>query len=659
MGLGIMKAVIFSNIFFVTVILLFSSCQTFKLSSHKNHAKKATADSRAKFVKIKKVAHKRNAEKTIEQLDVFISNNKHNELIMAAYLLKARLLNKQRKHKQACQVYYKASQLPYFYKDEHKAHFAAANCYLKNNKIENALLILENTIHSPQESVNIKKRSIQKQWNLIKNKKSFIVWKIKSLSHLVEFYPKHRNKKTWESRAKNIIASLNKKQLIKLHARVKGHKAFEGLIFYNLGLHYWKSNNAKKSRHYFIQALSSSLNPEIKSKAKDYLSIVESNLQVRPQFIGVVLPLSGSKKTLGQKILRGLNIGFDLEHGSPWQIIVMDSKGQADVAKSVTEQLLKKHHVITIIGGVTYGTAQAISEVASSFGVPAVLFSPQSGLTANKEFVFQNALTGKNLMDHLSMSIRTRKIDIKKVAILAPNDSYGREYSKIFKKSFQEQGGAVTNIQTYKTGEINFKTQIKKLVGLYNLDERKQEYEQLKKEYLKKHPNVSKRSKKLEPYKLLKPIVEFDALFIPDSFSTLTKIEAYLKYYGIRDIYLLGTNLWSPTKIKKWSKYRPLVFVNTPTITNDIIRSSNFYDKYRAIFSRSPGLIERQSFNTARAVKTALEKNIRNSLELRTELRNLKKIKGAYFEFDISEDQRFLYPLETFMTHKNSVISVK
>ncbi len=69
-----------------------------------------------------------------------------------------------------------------------------------------------------------------------------------------------------------------------------------------------------------------------------------------------------------------------------------------------------------------------------------------------------------------------------------------------------------------------------------------------------KHQNSKASSFKkriVEEEKLLKPKIDFDALFIPDSLTALKKREDHLKYYRIKKIHLLGTNLWSKKQISK------------------------------------------------------------------------------------------------------------
>ncbi len=640
-------------------LFFYISCSNLEYYKEKASPKTVSKETRNTFASLKTKIKNQNRQKSLKDLELFISKNQNNELTLAAYLLKARILSKQQQHKQACRAYQQAVNLPFSYKNQQEAYLAFANCLFKEKKIKEALITLEFLIQSPKESLNTKRRSSLKQWSFLKDRDNFKNWKLRSLSSLIESHPKHPNKHAqWIDKGIHLIDGLNEKDLFAFIEKTEDYIFFEGYLLYKAGLHFWNQKNIKKSNYYFSQSLSAKLDSSLQKEVKHYLNILNSIKKTNPYAIGVVLPLSGPRKVLGKRILRGLSIGFDLEGNSPWQLIVMDSKGHPDVTKVSVEKLLYKHNVIGLIGGVGNKTAKVMAEISSKYGVPSILFSQQDSLIKDKSFTFQNALTSKNLMDQLTKTISKSPPKIKKVAILASNDSYGKEYAKIFSQKFKEYGGTITNTQIYKPGEDDFKTPIKKIVELHNLQKRTEEYNELKESYLKKHPSLSKRSKKLDPEKLLKPKFEFEALFIPDSFTTLKKIEDHLKYYGIKDIYLLGTNLWSKEQISTWSNNRPLIFINTPPLSNKSMKSSFFFKTYKKTFSSSPKFFEQQAYNTAVVFKKALQKNVRNRLDLQKELENLNLIQGAVYSFKISKNRSFIHPLVIFMTKNNRVITL-
>lgn len=646
---------------FILVLISFFlvHCTTLQFYKEKPPAEVSSQAQKKEYEKLSQTAKTyKNAQLILKDLDLFIASHKNSELVLSAYLLKAKIFSKQKEEEKACKVYHQAVQLPFFYKDQYKAYLASAQCYAKSKNIQKALSVLEALIESPKESLRTKKRAAQDQWHFVKNEEGFELWKIRILSKRIQLSPKHPHRVLWKNKGETLVNQLDSNHLLKISKMPEVYSFFEGLILYRLGLVFWNKKNVKKSSYYFAQALSASLSPKIENQIKSYLTILKSIKKTNPYLIGVILPLSGPQKNLGEKILRGLNIGLYSKEDSPWQMIVMDNKGHPDITKEAFKKLLYKHHVIGMIGGAKSDTASVLAELSSDFGVPSLVFSQKSDLTKNNPYLFQIALTSQNLMSHLTKFLNKEPLNIQQVAILAPRDPYGREYTERFKTAFEEQGGTITHVETYKPKEVNFEKHIKKLLGLDDLETRKEEYEALKEEYLKKYPHLSSRSKKLSPERILPPQFEFQALFIPDSLKAVKKIENYLKYYRVKNMHILGTNLLSQKQISKWSHLRPLVFINMPELTTQILSESLFYNQYQKIFSKVPQFFEQQAYNAATILRTTLESGASDRIQLYKKLQDLTRIQGAFFPLEFSDDRFVLYPLNVFLTERNKIITL-
>ena len=114
-----------------------------------------------------------------------------------------------------------------------------------------------------------------------------------------------------------------------------------------------------------------------------------------------------------------------------------------------------------------------------------------------------------------------------------------------------ELGGKVVGVEAYKPQSTDFTDPIKKLVGLYY-----EVPEDLKPESIltgapddadasrsadeKKPEAADEKAQDDEP----QPIVDFDAIFIPDSPGKAGLIVPQLAYFDVKDVYMLGTNLW-------------------------------------------------------------------------------------------------------------------
>lgn len=217
--------------------------------------------------------------------------------------------------------------------------------------------------------------------------------------------------------------------------RVAGNSDYGSLrghaLFY-LGQLSLDRRETDQARRYFSSVVSYLPGTDLAYRAEEILSQLESLRYVDSKTIGVVLPLSGRNAAVGQRALRGIQMGLGLhEAGSNLKLAVMDSEGHPDTARKGVERLVKEDKAIAIIGGLLSRTAAAEASKANELGVPSLSLSQKSGLTQIGPSVFRNALTGEMQVREL---VRTA-IDVqglRRFAILYPNDAYGTEFANFF-----------------------------------------------------------------------------------------------------------------------------------------------------------------------------------------------------------------------------------
>jgi hypothetical protein len=97
------------------------------------------------------------------------------------------------------------------------------------------------------------------------------------------------------------------------------------------------------------------------------------------------------------------------------------------------------------------------------------------------------------------------------------------------------------------------------------------------------------------------PIVDFDALFIPDSAPKVAMIVPQLAYYDVTDLVLLGTNLWhSQQLLEKTGQYMQGALVPTGYFSENTSRQvTEFAAAYRTAYGEEPGFIEAVAHDTA------------------------------------------------------------
>ena len=633
-------------------VFLFSAhCRTYVRKQQPKKAKPAPASAQKTLQQIKKTAEKKDFSQLIKELEAFIKDNKYNDLAFSGYLYMAGLYKKRGKTALACQTYGKSLSLPFFNSSRNKAVFALADCKVRRGQIKEAWETLEKHIQQQDNTLSVKYRAALLQWNLIKDKKISADKKLKTLSLLTVSAKQNREKTRWKKKGESFLSALTDGETEDLVKKRGSYGPFEGAVLFTAGERNWKKKQLKKARYFFKKTLAAPLSPLLEKKTRRYLKILQAHFKMNPYLVGVILPLSGRRRALGEKVLRGLYMGLGLPGDSPWQMVITDSKNHPDVVKANMEKLLYDHHVSAVVGGLSGETAEVMAQLADEFSMPCILLSQKNKLTENRKFVFQNAQTSESLVNHLVRDIE-KFAGFKKLAVLYPEDSYGKEYSRLFSEAFSQTGGEIVKQVSYTMDEVDFKDSLREL---FELKGREEEYKKLKQEYMEKHPHLSSRSVKLLPEYLLEPKRDFEGIFIPDSVKSLEKIIAYLKYFNIGDLYILGTNLWKPGRLPAAPEDLPLLFVNEPEIKQKTLHKTPFYVEYVRIFKAAPGFFERQAYNSARALTLALQGFPKSRLKVVEGLSKLKNLPGAFRPVRLSENRVFTYPLKTYVFHEGKV----
>ena len=201
---------------------------------------------------------------------------------------------------------------------------------------------------------------------------------------------------------------------------------------------------------------------------------------------------------------------------------------------------------------------------------------------------------------HHLVHVAMDEMGMRRFAILFPNDPYGVEYANIFWDEVLARGGSVAAVQSYNPKDTDFRDPVQRLVGTYYIEARLDEYKFLVKDKKLNQKNKGQRQEKAAD-DVLAPITDFDAVFIPDSAKTLGQLAAFLSYGGVRNIKLLGTNLWNtPGLAKRAGNFSSnILFVDGLFNQSENFQRSQFVQNYKKIFSEEPSLIEIQAYDSA------------------------------------------------------------
>jgi branched-chain amino acid transport system substrate-binding protein len=420
---------------------------------------------------------------------------------------------------------------------------------------------------------------------------------------------------------------------------------------FRCGLLMAEQHQYSKARSYFNDAASLAPGTELADRANTFVRQIDSRNRVDSRAIGVVLPLSGKQSSIAYKALKGIQLGLGI-YGDPngdnsgFRLAVIDSEGNPDVARAAIERLVQEDNVIAVIGGLLSKTANAEASRAQEFGVPAIMLSQKAGVTQAGDFVFRNALTSQMQIQQL-VDTAMGKMGMRNFAVLYPNDAYGVEFANLFWDAVRAKGGDIRGAQPYDPAETDFRGYVQRLVGTFYLEDRTDEYRLMAKTWAEKNPKRSGQKSAPTPEDLLPPIVDFDAIFIPDSVKAVGQIAPMLAYNNVNNVKLLGTNLWNNSGLLARGQrfVEGSIFVDSFLSSDPAFTGSEFYTTFKAAFEEEPGLTELQAFDSALLLRQLIASGEITRAGLQARMAKLTNFPGGIGPLSVDSEREIHRPV--------------
>jgi branched-chain amino acid transport system substrate-binding protein len=425
---------------------------------------------------------------------------------------------------------------------------------------------------------------------------------------------------------------------------------------YRIGLSFAEQKQLARARSAFQDVVVLAPGTELAERATGLITQIDARSRVNPRTVGAILPLSGRQQAIGYRALRGLQLGLGIysanKKASGFRLAVIDSEGNPDIARRAVERLVVEDNTVGIVGGLLSRTASAEASKAQEFGIPTLMLGQKAGLTETGDFIFRNALTSQMQAERLA-AISIENLGLKKFAILFPNDPYGTEFANSFWDAVRIRGGTVTAAQPYDPKETDFRGHVQRMVGNFYIEDRADEYRMRYRQYLDKNPKRSVRQGSAAPEEILPPIVDFDALFIPDSARAAGQIAPMLAYNDVDNLRLLGTNLWNNASfVSRGQKFVENAIIVDGLYTGDrSFKASEFVRAFQEVYGEEPGMIEAQAYDSGLLLRQLIAGGATSRIELQEKLTSVKGFPGAFGNLDMSANRELQRPI--------SVLTVK
>jgi len=397
-----------------------------------------------------------------------------------------------------------------------------------------------------------------------------------------------------------------------------------------------------------------------------FINTLSQRMQFEPLTVGCLLPLSGSYQTYGLRALNGVELALSQmsfgETTPAVKIVVMDTGSQdAKAIQGVRE--LAAARVAAIIGPIV--TASAAAREAQRLGIPMVTFTQKPDIATIGDCIFRHFITPQTQVDTLSKYL-FNDLGLHQFAVMYPRETYGQTFMELFWDAVIRRQGILTGVEAYDPKLTDFADSIKKLVGTYYpipqdltdppliwvkdspyLDHRLETTGALEEIFpdplirlsgLYHQAAAGLRSDGTDAgssagdVDTLQPTVDFDALFIPDAPNKVGLILPQLAYYDVRDIYLIGTNLWHSDQLIEMTKE----FSQNALMVDGFFKESQssavqaFVQGYMALYQKEPGVIEAFAYDTAHLIFSLLNRpDVHSFPDMRVALQQSLTLQGA------------------------------
>ena len=378
--------------------------------------------------------------------------------------------------------------------------------------------------------------------------------------------------------------------------------------------------------------------------------------EVPPEFaapksgvIGVLLPQSGPFAAVAEQTLRGVLLaagvfGDEKEGGSQGggvRVLVRDTAGRADRAAAAVRELAARGDVTAVLGPLLTEEVHAAADAARETGMPLLVLTRHESVAQQGGPVFRVGLTRRMEAEVLAEHA-VRGLGLERFAILHPQDDYGREFEELLWQALEARGARVVAVAGYDPGATDFVAPIRRLVGYDLLTDSElgllaQRGAQPAPAAGKPGPGRGAPPARSEPTGSLvpaaaaatrdsraeggplPPIVDFQALFIPDAPDKIALITPQLAVAEVTGVTLFGPSAWhNPNLVRAVGpRLEGAFFTSAFDPDNPTPFVHEFVGRYRAAYGDTPSAFAAQGFDAANLVAIQLVRGAATQADLR------------------------------------------
>ncbi|MDH3257355.1 MAG: penicillin-binding protein activator [Nitrospinota bacterium] len=360
--------------------------------------------------------------------------------------------------------------------------------------------------------------------------------------------------------------------------------------------------------------------------------------------IGVVLPLSGRRAIVGQRVLQGIQLAINqmsTRDRNRLELVVKDSGLGREVVQ-VVEKLAQDPNVIGIIGPVLTEDVESVIPILEKYQLP--IFTPTAstpGLAEKSPYIFRNALTKEQQASFLAWHA-VNELNLYRFVVIYPTEAYGETMRKMFEEEVRSFGGQIVESIPFERTQTDFRKQIVQIGGMADDQLKAQVQRHIKRgtqppplndKGIKSRPLVEGGLYADDKVEALKVALElnYDAIFIPGSYDKVRLIVPQLAFYNIENVLLMGGNGWNSRELVDAARnyLKNVLFVDGFYVNSQNERTVKFVDMFLSTFGQNPTIHSAQSYDAANIFLKFIKERAFNRLDVLEKLRVLKGFPGV------------------------------
>jgi len=427
----------------------------------------------------------------------------------------------------------------------------------------------------------------------------------------------------------DVVQRLASADIISLLGRIEDG-VVGGFLSYQLGQNYLAEDKVGKAVKQLSAFVEEFPDHAMMPTAEELLSQLAREFEYQRHTIGCLLPLTGRFKKFGVRALKGIELALARlgmeDADSPMTILIKDTESSPDTAAKAVSELVEAR-VTAIIGPLI--AAEGAIQKAQEERIPIITLNQKEGITDIGDYVFRNFITPRMQAEAI-VSHAVEKLGLKRFAILYPDETYGETFMGLLWEEVDRHGAVIVGLESYEPSLMDFADPIRKLIGLYypipeDLQENDHRFIRIDRSIVPFDPVFSETLKAFlkeggevredarDPVIVfgdleeddgaeLVPLVDFDAIIIPDAPKKAGLIIPQLVFFDIENVFLFGTNLWHSPDLIDMARDN----VQGAILTDGFFPESRsrhvseFVRFFNEVYGQTPAFIEAVAYDTAR-----------------------------------------------------------